>query len=216
MRYINLIPLLFLFGSCGESTLKQALLEPDLSLDSSTVKKVVSGDVVVSALPSEKHLISKRVFNQTPVPLVWPYDDVEITSPYGFRLHPVLKTVKYHRGLDFHKGLGTEVYAIGEGKVITCKFHAAFGNMVEIDHGNGLISQYAHLSEILLMVGDLVLPGTLVGLTGSTGRSTGSHLHLGIIAGGHSVDPFYFLSRSWSKKELQRDRIPWVFSWKKK
>ncbi len=209
--------LIWLFPACSEkSPVPQVLASADLSLDRDRIGKVVSGDLVVSAAPAEGFGIPRRILSGSPVPLVWPYDDVEITSPYGFRLHPVLKTVKYHRGLDFARALGTEVYAIGEGRVVKCVFHAAFGNMVEVDHGNGLISQYAHLSEILVTPDDLVMPGTLIGLTGSTGRSTGAHLHLGIIAGGHSVDPFYFLARSWSRQELAVNRIPWVFGWKKK
>jgi murein DD-endopeptidase MepM/ murein hydrolase activator NlpD len=204
-----LIPLLI---SCSSD--KVDLQNSIINVESKELNSLISGDLIVSPMPSEEFLLSGSVFKKSPLPLVWPYEDMEITSPYGFRLHPVLQTVKYHRGLDFARALGTDVYSIGKGVVIKCFYHSLFGNLVEVDHGNGLISQYAHLSEITVVPGDLVEAGSLVGLTGSTGRSTGSHLHLGIIAGGHSCDPFYFLGRTWNSDELKTKNIPWVFSWR--
>ncbi|MDA3864063.1 MAG: M23 family metallopeptidase [Deltaproteobacteria bacterium] len=199
-----------LLVSCSESSEKMIEIQKE---DLQKVQAVVSGDLLVSSAPDEKKQISRRVLRKSPFPVIWPYEDLKITSHYGFRIHPVLKTVLYHRGLDMAKDLGTEVYAVARGKVITCKYHLLFGNLVEIEHPGNLISQYAHLSEILVFPGDYVKAGSLIGLTGSTGRSTGSHLHLGFIAGGHSIDPYYVLGRTWTPLELKAENIPWVYTW---
>ena len=213
LKYLKIIIFLwsiFLF-SC-EKTSDEIVITTNLKL--TDIRKVISEDLIASAESEEKFAIPRKLFKNSPLPVIWPYNDIDITSPYGFRLHPVLHTIKYHRGLDFGRSLGTDVYSVAKGVVITTKYHSLFGNLVEIDHGHGLISQYAHLSEIIVHPGDSVDAGAIVGYTGSTGRSTGAHLHLGIIAGGHSIDPFYFLGRTWIKEELKKSNLPWVYGWK--
>ncbi|MGM0595853.1 MAG: M23 family metallopeptidase [Myxococcota bacterium] len=204
--------LIFLI-SCSDSSEKKIEIQKK---DLQVVQTVVSGDLLVPSVPNEKTQISRSVLRKAPFPVIWPYEDIKITSSYGFRIHPVLNTVLYHRGLDLAKDLGTEVYSVARGKVVTCKYHLLFGNLVEVEHPGNLISQYAHLSEILVFPGDYVKAGSLIGLTGSTGRSTGSHLHLGFIAGGHSIDPYYVLGRTWTSLELKAENIPWVYTWLQK
>ncbi|MBU1498220.1 M23 family metallopeptidase, partial [Myxococcota bacterium] len=183
------------------------------SLTGKDLFNVVTGDIVEENIPPENSRIPKRdLFNE--FTLDWPYKNIEITSPYGFRLHPVLKTIKYHRGLDLANNAGTRVLSVAAGSVVKAFYNGVYGNIVEIEHQGGLISQYAHLDEILVFPGDAVEAGTLIGLTGNTGRSTGAHLHLGFIAKKHSVDPFYFFGRVWTEKSLSPDRIPHVHGWK--
>ncbi|MBN2724787.1 MAG: M23 family metallopeptidase [Deltaproteobacteria bacterium] len=210
-RYIFLI--LFIPMSCGsEISLEQKVLD-DSSLKQKDLSEVISGDIVVEVEPSDDYRIPRRKLEGT-FTFLWPYDDLQITSPYGFRLHPVLKTIKYHRGLDLSKPVGSRVYAVADGRVVKILYNGVYGNLVEVEHIGGFISQYAHLSEILVLKDDFINAGTIVGLTGSTGRSTGSHLHLGFIAKTHSVDPFYFISRLWDERSLQPEKIPSLHGWK--
>jgi len=152
--------------------------------------------------------ITRRTLRRAAAPISWPYEDVDISSPYGFRIHPTLQTVKMHRGLDFPRNLGTPVLALADGTVAKVMYDGVYGNVVFVDHEGGWQSVYAHLSEILVLPDDAVGPGALIGLTGSTGRSTGAHLHLGVIVGGKSVDPLYFIGRTWSQDHLSDGPFP--------
>lgn len=101
-----------------------------------------------------------------------------ISSGYGMRVHPVLGYAKMHDGVDFAAACGTEVQAAAAGTVIAVEYNSSSGNRVKIDHGNGVVTGYYHLSEFKTTVGATVAQGDTIGLVGSTGRSTGCHLHL--------------------------------------
>jgi murein DD-endopeptidase MepM/ murein hydrolase activator NlpD len=98
-----------------------------------------------------------------------------------------------HTGLDFPASHGTPILAAAGGVVVTQEYHSAYGNMVEIDHGNDLITRYAHASRALVKKGDLVKRGQKIAEVGSTGRSTGSHLHFEVLVQGVFQDPQKFL-----------------------
>ncbi len=155
-----------------------------------------------------EHRIALRTLRRAGEPILWPYEDVDISSPYGFRIHPTLQTVLMHRGLDFPRGLGTPVLALADGTVQKVMYDGVYGNAVFVDHEGGWQSVYAHLAEILVLPGDALGAGAVVGLTGSTGRSTGSHLHLGVLVDGRSVDPLYFIGRTWSQDRLSGGPLP--------
>ncbi|MBG0791281.1 MAG: M23 family metallopeptidase [Desulfovibrionaceae bacterium] len=128
-----------------------------------------------------------------------------------FGLHRVFngKTKSRHTGLDFRAWLGTPLFAIAKGRVVlTGSFYYA-GNSVLIDHGNGLFSLTAHLSEFLVKEGDMVEAGQTVGLSGATGRVTGAHLHLGVFVQGQVVDPELFfdgeLESNFNGKSVKSD-----------
>ncbi|PWH05376.1 M23 family peptidase [Brachybacterium endophyticum] len=103
--------------------------------------------------------------------------DARITSGFGKRVHPVLHTVKEHDGVDFAAACGSDVRAAGAGTVVAVEQNSASGNRVKIDHGDGVITGYYHLSSFDTKVGDKVDQGDVIGKAGSTGRSTGCHLH---------------------------------------
>ena len=155
-----------------------------------------------------EHRIALRTLRRAGEPIIWPYEDVDISSPYGFRIHPTLQTVLMHRGLDFPRGLGSPVLALGDGTVQKVMYDGVYGNAVFVDHEGGWQSVYAHLAEIMVLPGDALGAGALVGLTGSTGRSTGSHLHLGVLVDGRSVDPLYFIGRTWTQDRLSGGPLP--------
>lgn len=125
-----------------------------------------------------------------------PFEDPEwrncITSEYGYRIDP---EPGFHKGLDIGKPLGTEILAVKSGTVKTAENGTAgYGNYIVIDHGNGLETIYAHCSELLSAVGDEVDAGKTIAKVGSTGDSTGPHLHIEIRLNGETVDPFAYLS----------------------
>jgi murein DD-endopeptidase MepM/ murein hydrolase activator NlpD len=128
------------------------------------------------------------------VPLRKPISgDVDLSSGFGVRSDPFLGRPAMHSGLDFRSESGEPVRATANGTVETAGWNGGYGKMVEIDHGNGFSTRYAHLSEIDVKVGQSVKTGQIVGRVGSTGRSTGPHLHYETRIDGDAVDPQKFL-----------------------
>ncbi len=127
------------------------------------------------------------------LPLGAPVAEKTITSPYGTRQDPFTKKNKQHKGIDFAGKIGTELYAVAPGRVISAGERTGYGTTVEIDHGLGFTTLYAHLSKVIVSRGDWVRPGTIVGLGGSSGRSTGPHLHYEIRYKGNPFNPSNFV-----------------------
>ncbi len=122
-----------------------------------------------------------------------PVKQMRITSNYGMRNDPFNGKRKQHRGIDFAGKIGTELMAVAPGRVVSAGERVGYGTTVEIDHGLGFTTLYAHLSQIMVSRGDWVRPGTVVGLGGSSGRSTGPHLHYEIRYKGAQFDPSTFV-----------------------
>jgi murein DD-endopeptidase MepM/ murein hydrolase activator NlpD len=119
--------------------------------------------------------------------------EVEFTSGFGVRSDPFLGRPAMHTGLDFRAAMGDPVRATANGKVVSAGWSGGYGRMIEVDHGNGLSTRYGHLSEIGVKIGDVVKIGQVIGEVGSTGRSTGPHLHYETRIDGEAVDPQKFL-----------------------
>jgi murein DD-endopeptidase MepM/ murein hydrolase activator NlpD len=129
------------------------------------------------------------------VPLRKPVSgEIDTTSNFGVRVDPFLHVPAMHTGIDFRGELGEPIHATAAGTVTAAGWSGGYGKMVEIDHGNGLATRYGHLSQIDLYVGDKVRIGDIVGRLGSTGRSTGPHLHYETRIDGEAVDPQKFLN----------------------
>ena len=120
--------------------------------------------------------------------------DVPVGSGFGFRADPFTGRGALHTGLDFPSPIGTEIHAAAGGVVRVAEMHPEYGLMLEIDHGNGLITRYGHTSKILVKPGDLVKRGQVVADVGTTGRSTGPHLHFEVLVDGIPQDPQRFLA----------------------
>ena len=133
----------------------------------------------------------RRIASQ--LPLTRPMPNALITSGFGARLDPFLGRPAMHTGIDFRAALGSEARATAGGTVITAAYTGGYGNMVEIDHGNGITTRYGHLSEIDVTVGQVVAKDQVIGQTGSTGRSTGPHLHYEIRVDGAPLDPMIYI-----------------------
>ena len=121
------------------------------------------------------------------------FGDAEVSSPFGYRPDPFLGRPALHPGVDLVQAYGSTVKATGAGRIVHAGPMGGYGNMVEIDHGNGLATRYGHLSEILVEEGQQVEAGAALGRLGSTGRSTGPHLHYEVRVDGEPVDPTRFL-----------------------
>ena len=119
--------------------------------------------------------------------------EIDISSGFGMRIDPFIRAPALHTGMDFRGDPGDPVRATADGNVTVAGVQGGYGKMVEIDHGNGLTTRYAHLSEITVKVGQRVRAGFIVGKIGSTGRSTGPHLHYETRVSGDAVDPRKFL-----------------------
>jgi murein DD-endopeptidase MepM/ murein hydrolase activator NlpD len=119
--------------------------------------------------------------------------EIDISSTFGVRVDPFLRVAAMHTGIDFRGDAGDPIYATAAGTVTNAGWSGGYGRMVEIDHGNGLSTRYGHLSQIDVGVGDKVRIGQVVGRMGSTGRSTGPHLHYETRIDGEAVDPQKFL-----------------------
>ena len=127
------------------------------------------------------------------LPLGAPVKNARITSGYGMREDPFTKKPKQHEGIDFAGQIGTELSAVAPGRVVSVGERSGYGLTVEIDHGLGFSTLYAHMSKVLVSRGDWVRPGTIVGLGGSSGRSTGAHLHYEIRYKGNQFNPAKFV-----------------------
>lgn len=141
--------------------------------------------------------IESRLFDQkiqsTLVPTEKPVVDGRVGSAFGFRIDPITGQSALHTGLDFPADTGTPIVAAAGGVVIAQEYHAAYGNLVEIDHGNALVTRYAHASKVHVKKGDIVKSGQKIAEVGSTGRSTGPHLHFEVWVAGVPQNPQKFL-----------------------
>jgi murein DD-endopeptidase MepM/ murein hydrolase activator NlpD len=123
-----------------------------------------------------------------------------VGSGFGFRADPFTGRPALHAGLDYPAEAGTPIAAAAGGVVLLAETHAAYGQMVEVDHGNGLVTRYAHASKLLVRPGDLVKRGQAIAQVGSTGRSTGAHLHFEVLVEGVPQNPAKFLAQAASRR----------------
>ena len=141
--------------------------------------------------------LSERRLQQLTVPSIAPVDG-PVGSGFGFRHDPFTGRAALHSGLDFPAESGTPIHAAAGGVVLSAEGSGAYGQMIEIDHGNGLVTRYAHTSRMQVTPGEVVKRGQQIGLVGSTGRSTGPHLHFEVLLDGAHQNPAQFLTRAGS------------------
>lgn len=155
-------------------------------------------------------VLESRLFDQKVrslmVPTQKPLLDGHLGSSFGWRIDPITGRSALHTGLDFQADNGTPILAAAGGIVVVQEHHAAYGNMVEVDHGNDLVTRYAHASSVYVKNGDLVRRGQKIAAVGSTGRSTGAHLHFEVLVSGVPQDPQKFLAAGDSLVAQQQAR----------
>jgi murein DD-endopeptidase MepM/ murein hydrolase activator NlpD len=138
-------------------------------------------------------LLQQQEVKKVALPTTRPVHTGWYSSNYGWRIDPFTGQKAFHEGVDFMADIGTPIYAAGAGVVVVSENSGGYGNMVEIDHGNGLISRYGHASKLLVKTGDVVLKGQKIAEVGSTGRSTGPHLHFEVRFRGAPQNPEHYL-----------------------
>lgn len=151
----------------------------------------------------EFHLLEKKVRDRL-LPTTLPVKNAHFGSPFGTRIDPIAGLRARHEGIDFVAPVGTPIVAAADGVVVAAEYHNEFGNMVDIDHGDGLTSRYAHLSRLDVSTGRLVKRGDEIGAVGNTGRSTGPHLHFEVRMLGVAQNPALFLKRGSEFAQLRR------------
>lgn len=132
--------------------------------------------------------LTKNVF-----PSLHPISHGWFSSNFGWRIDPITGKQAMHEGVDFMAETGADIKAAAGGVVVYSDYHPQYGNMIDVDHGNGLVSRYAHASKRLARQGDIVLPGQKIAEVGNTGRSTGPHLHFEILSNGIPQNPARYL-----------------------
>lgn len=155
----------------------------DLKRDSQ-LEEIIQQDLIVFMNESTQKLAS--------IPSIIPSQGF-ITSRFGYRMSPFTGSKRLHKGLDIAAASGTKIVAPADGKVVFADRDGAYGLCVEIDHGNGIKTRYAHMSKISAKIGSAIKRGDLVGLVGNTGRSTGAHLHYEIMVNGVHTDPLAYI-----------------------
>ena len=135
------------------------------------------------------------------IPAIMPVSNKDLkktASGYGTRIDPIYNTPKFHAGMDFSAKIGTPVYATGDGKVIKAGWETGYGNLIQVDHGFGYVTWYAHLSKYKVRPGQKVVRGEVIGEVGNTGKSTGPHLHYEVHVKGKVQNPvnYYFMDLS--------------------
>ncbi|WP_194840865.1 M23 family metallopeptidase [Filobacillus milosensis] len=181
-------------GPSDDFGIVQTSLDKQLSSfgDYSSIRKEVPQliekyEVAIEELGSVKEQLKE-------VPIYWPADSERITSEFGTRTDPFRKDESFHGGLDLAGPWGTKIYASGDGVIELSGRNGPYGLSILIDHGNSYKTRYGHLARLHVKEGDRVKQGELIGLMGSTGRSTGVHLHYEVLKNGELVDPYPYMT----------------------
>lgn len=157
-----------------------------------TLQKLVEAkERMLSAIPAIQP-VSNRTLNR-------------VASGFGYRIDPIYKTPKMHTGIDFTAATGTPIYATGDGAVVEAGYdNGGYGNNVVLNHGYGYQTLYGHMKKIKVRVGDRIKRGEVIGWIGSTGKSTGPHLHYEVIKNGEKIDPIHFFFNDLSASDYER------------
>lgn len=150
-------------------------------------------DLRASQLSALENVILSRQLTQEIHPEGRPVRVGWISSPFGERIDPFTGGDEFHEGIDFAAPMGTPIHAVAAGVVTWAGPRGGYGNMVQIDHGDGFATRYGHAEKVLVHVGETVQRGDVIALVGSTGRSTGPHVHFEVLKNGHEINPASFV-----------------------
>lgn len=155
----------------------------------------------------EKRQAGLAVTPRISVPSGMPLAVARMSSDYGMREHPVLGGRRAHQGVDLAAASGTPVYATADGVVDTAEYSSSYGNLIKVDHGAQLETRFAHLSRMVVGAGQKVRKGDLIGYVGSTGRSTGPHLHYEVRVSGQAVNPMPYMAQSQAQQDFALSKV---------
>jgi len=175
-------------GAAGGPLLPERSESSPLGAIDAQLGRVEQQIASVANAAAEQSLALMRLPTRLPIP------GAELTSSFGNRIDPFAHSHAFHAGLDFAARAGTPIASAAGGIVAFAGFKRDFGWVVEIDHGNGLATRYAHASQLLVRTGEVVVPGDRIAMVGSSGRSTGAHLHFEVLRSGDQIDPRRYLA----------------------
>jgi murein DD-endopeptidase MepM/ murein hydrolase activator NlpD len=155
------------------------------------VLKVIEPQLALLAESAEDYRTMLWAF-----PSINPCPEAVLTSGFGYRRSPFTRRWKFHTGIDLAGPLGLPIIAPAPGVVIQAGFDSGYGRALQIDHGYGLVSRFAHTSKLYVGVGDRIERGQLIAAVGNSGQTTGPHLHYEVMVNGERVDPMFYISRS--------------------
>jgi len=153
-------------------------------------------DRVETSLTQVAEATARRDLDRMAIPSLAPVKNARISSGFGNRRDPFTRRLARHTGLDMPASYGAPILASAGGRVRFAGYRGAYGRTVEIDHGRGLVTRYGHASKLFVRTGELVLPGQKIAAVGSSGRSTGPHLHFEVLRQGRQVEPRLYLARN--------------------
>lgn len=195
-----------------QDLLNSSLTQEDLILDNFKRIDLLKRQMYVQTKSYDEivNLAINKEEMMAAIPAIQPVSNVELTrlaSGYGRRIHPIYKVKRMHSGLDFAAPRGTPVYATGAGKVKKAQvshLKTGYGNQIEIDHGYGYVTKYAHLQMLAVKKGQNVKRGDLIGYVGSTGGSTAPHVHYEIIKNGRKINPIQYIIQDVTDDEYDK------------
>ncbi len=168
-------------------TLKVSELEAEIALVSARIDQRTDHLQQVESEWVSRTVRTKLLPNSMPLP------DSFMGSAFGTRIDPITGRAARHDGIDFSAPPGSPIHSAAGGVVVAAEFHPGYGNMLDVDHGNNLVTRYAHAQRLLVKQGDIVKQGQIIAEVGSTGRSTGPHLHFEVRIEGEAIDPRRYL-----------------------
>ncbi len=164
--------------------------------------RLIEPDIGVLVETAEDQRARRSAF-----PSIWPVKGI-YTSGFGYRRSPFTKVWKFHSGIDVSAPRGTKIRAGASGLIITAEYTGGYGKLIEIDHGYGVVTRYAHNSQMFARKGDIVQQGQVISTVGTTGHSTGPHLHFEVMVDGEKVNPLAYLPRRKRSKRAKRANSP--------
>ncbi len=198
------------FGGVNRYKALQGFNNSALMVETSKRLDIISKQLYIQSKSFDEvvNLVKNKAILLASIPAIQPISNKDlkhVPSGYGWRADPIYKTQEFHAGLDFTATTGTEIYATGDGVVQTADAAAqGYGNHIVINHGYGYQTLYGHMSKMAVFVGKKVKRGELIGFVGSTGRSTGPHVHYEVIKNGEKVNPINFFFNDLTPAQYQQ------------
>lgn len=159
-------------------------------------RKLFSSWQSLDKAPAFSVAVAPTGISKVSIPSRSPVEGFRLTSEYGMRVHPVLGSRRAHKGIDMASPVGTPVHAPADGVVGKAEWFSSYGLYIQVEHGGELQTRYGHLSRLNVAAGQFVRKGDVIGYVGSTGRSTGPHLHYEVRVAGESVNPMAYMQES--------------------
>jgi murein DD-endopeptidase MepM/ murein hydrolase activator NlpD len=200
-----MLTLCFLLFSLGSSNFSSAV--DSMPIDRELIELLSERNKLISRLSINTEEDANRAYqywDSIPVRSPMKFSDMKrLTSDYGMRMHPILKVRSMHHGIDLSGNIGSDIISTANGRVTKVRISKhGYGNQVVIAHSDGYETRYAHMADVVVKVDDIVQAGDKIGTLGTTGMSTGPHLHYEVIKDGDTIDPLFFSYKNTTDRDF--------------